>query len=287
MRLSHPSKRLWPVVAVLSLVVAAVALWQIPRLRTPDNITSLAVLPFQQMGGGSRDEYLELGMADALITRLSAVKPLTVRPTSAVRQFSGTPDAVAARKRLGVGAVVDGSVQRLGDRIRVSARLVRVADGKPLWANTYDEPFRDIFSVQDAVSTRIAAALSITLRGEEVSRLSRRYATNTEAYQLYIRGKFFWERRTVENLRKAIALYEQVIQKDPQYAPAYAGLANCYGPLLQWHALRPLEGLPKIEGMGFLRRRARKQTRDRAEPERRARTHVVRILPGSSWTARG
>src|SRR5262249_37753100 len=146
---------------------AAIAVWQIRGLVGTSRIDAIAVLPFQTMGGGDRDEYLELGMADALITRLAAVKQLTVRPTSSVRPFSGTTDPVSAGKQLHVGAVVEGSVQRVGDRIRVSARLMRVADGKSLWAGTYDEAFSDIFSVQDAFSSKIASALSMTLSGAE------------------------------------------------------------------------------------------------------------------------
>jgi tetratricopeptide (TPR) repeat protein len=164
-----------------------------------------------------------------------------------VRPFIGTSDALSAGKRLGVRAVVDGSVQKLGDRIRVSARLVRVADGKSLWADIYDESFQDIFSVQDTVSAKIASALSITLSREEEGRLSKRYGTNTEAYQFYLRGKFFWERRNPGDVEKAAGFFEQALQRDSSYAPAYAALANAYGPMLQGHLLRPKEGLPKME----------------------------------------
>jgi TolB-like protein/DNA-binding winged helix-turn-helix (wHTH) protein/Tfp pilus assembly protein PilF len=230
-----------------SITVIALAIWELSSAFGTRPTDSLAVLPFQSVAQASGDEYLELGMADALITRLSTVKQLTVRPTSSVRPFIGTSDALSAGKRLGVGAVVDGSVQKLGDRIRISARLVRVADGKSLWADTYDESFSDIFSVQDAVSAKIASALSITLSGEEAGRLTKRYGTNTEAYQLYLRGKFFWERRNAGDVEKAARFFEQAIQKDSNYAPGYAALANAYGPMLQGHLLRPKEGLPKME----------------------------------------
>src|SRR5262249_28561072 len=245
---SHVSHKRIAAIAIIVLIpVITLAVWQLRGPGGTKRVDTLAVLPFQTVGGSNRDEYLELGMADALITRLSAAKQLTVRPTSSVRQFSGTSAAVAAGRQLLVGAMIDGRVQKVDQRIRVSARLVRVADGKSLWAETYDEPFSDIFSVQDSVSTRIASALSLTLADEEASRLSRRYATNTEAYQLYLRGKLFWERRTEADLQKAKMFFEQAIQKDPRYAPAYAALANCYGPLLQGHVLQPIEALPKME----------------------------------------
>jgi DNA-binding winged helix-turn-helix (wHTH) protein/TolB-like protein/Tfp pilus assembly protein PilF len=238
-------RRIAAIALVSSITLIALAVWQLPTAPT-GRVDSLAVLPFQTVGRTSGDEYLELGMADALITRLSTVRRLTVRPTSSVRPFIGTSDAIAAGRQLRVGAVVDGLVQRLGDRIRISARLVRVADGKSLWADTYDELFSDIFAVQDAVSAKIASALSITLSAEEEGRLSKRYGTNTEAYQLYLRGKFFWERRNPGDVEKAAGFFEQALQKDSNYAPAYAALANAYGPLLQGHLLRPKEGLPKM-----------------------------------------
>jgi TolB-like protein/DNA-binding winged helix-turn-helix (wHTH) protein len=241
--------RKWIVAIVLLslLTVIALAIWQLPTAPGRGPIDTLAVLPFQSLAHARGDEYLEFGMADALITRLSAVKQLTVRPTSSVRPFMGTSDALSAGKRLGVGAVVDGSIQKLGDRIRITARLVRVADGKSLWAETYDESFSDIFSVQDTVSAKIASALSITLSVEDEGRLRKRYGTNTEAYQLYLRGKFFWERRNAGDVEKAAGFLEQAIQKDSNYAPAYAALANTYGPMLQGHLLRPKDGLPKME----------------------------------------
>src|SRR5262249_10861421 len=109
------------------------------------------------------------------------------------------------------------------------------------------EAFSDIFSVQDAFSSKIASALSITLSGEEAGRLSKRYTSSTEAYQLYLRGKFFWERRNLGDVPKAAGFFEQAVQKDPNYAPAYAALAASYGPMLQGHSLRPTEGLPIME----------------------------------------
>jgi TolB-like protein/DNA-binding winged helix-turn-helix (wHTH) protein len=243
----RPRRRVSVIATAMLLSAVAVAVWLTLGLRKPDRIAILAVLPFQMLESGPRDESLELGMADALITRLSSLKQLNVRPTSSIRQFSATADPVGAGRQLRVGAVVDGSVQKAGDRIRISVRLVRVADGRPLWANTYDEPFGDIFSVQDAVSAKIASALSITLSGDEADRLNRRYTANTEAYQLYLRGKLFWERRTEPDLRKAMSLFEEAAQKDPRYPPAYAALANCYGPLLQGHVFSPIDALPKME----------------------------------------
>lgn len=245
---SRGSRKWLAAFAILVLIpVVAFSVWRLRGLAGTSRIDTVAVLPFQTVGGGDRDEYLELGMADALITRLATVKELTVRPTSSVRPFSGTTDPVAAGKQLRVGAVVDGFVQKLGGRIRVSARLVRVADGKSLWAGAYDEAFSDIFSVQDAFSSKIASSLSVTLSGEEAGRLSKRYGTNTEAYQFYLRGKFFWERRNPGDVQKAAGLFEQSIQKDSNYAPAYAALASSYGPRLQGHLLRPNEGLSKME----------------------------------------
>jgi len=237
----------WLGVPLALAAAIALAVYISGRASGSNRSSTLAVLPFQPVGAGSRDEYLELGMADALITRLSSVKQLIVRPTSSVRQYAGSSDAVAAGRRLGVSAVLDGTIQRLGGHVRVSVRLVRTGDGKTLWAESYDEPFRDIFSVQDAVSTQIARALSITLTGKEMDRLNKRYTTSAEAYELYIRGRYFWGQRTMQSLQKAISYFEQSTQKDPKYALAYAGLAFCYGPMLQRYLIRVKDGLPRLE----------------------------------------
>jgi DNA-binding winged helix-turn-helix (wHTH) protein/TolB-like protein/Flp pilus assembly protein TadD len=234
--------------AILAVVILGLAagIYRLAHSSDAGGIDSLAVLPFQSIGRGGGDEFLELGIADTLITKLSTLKGLTVRSTVSIREFARGADPLEAGGKLHVGAVVSGTVQRNGDRVRVSVRLLRVRDGRTVWADTFDDRFNDTFALEDAVSVRIARALSISLTGEDAGRLRRHDTTNTKAYEFYIRGRYFWEQRSPESLHKAISYFEGALQADPRYANAYAGIANCYGPMLQMHFIRPVDGLAKM-----------------------------------------
>jgi DNA-binding winged helix-turn-helix (wHTH) protein/TolB-like protein/Tfp pilus assembly protein PilF len=193
---------------------------------------TLTVLPFRPLSQDGRDEPLELGMADALITRLSNLRQTIVRPTSSVRRFlDGSTDSVTAGRQLQTDWVLEGSLQRSGDRIRVTVQLLQVRDGRPSWAETFDEKFTDILTVQDRISERVADALALRLTGEERKRLTRRYTGDAEAYQLYLRGRYHWNKRTTAGLNKGIEYFQRAIDKDPNYALAYAGLADSYSVL--------------------------------------------------------
>ena len=192
-------------------------------------IRSIAVLPFKPLAANSRDESLEMGMADTLITRLSNLREIVVRPTSAVRKYADLEqDAIAAGKEQRVDAVLDGSIQRAADKVRVTVRLLRVDDGSQLWSETFNENFTDIFAVQDLVSERVAGALALKLSSGDRESLTKRYTQNTEAYQLYLKGRYYWNKRTGDAVKKGIEYFNQAIQKDPNYALAYAGLADSY-----------------------------------------------------------
>ncbi len=188
---------------------------------------AIAVLPFQSIGA-SGSEYLGLGMADALITKLSNLRRVTVRPTSSIRKYYGSQDAVLAGKELSVEWVLDGSVRRSGKRIRVTVQLVNVGDGGLVWAERFDEKFTDIFAVEDSISEQVAKALGPKLTGEEKRLLGKRYTENTEAYEAYLKGRYFLDKRTTEGCKKGIEYFEQAINIDPSYALAYAGVAACY-----------------------------------------------------------
>ena len=194
------------------------------------SVRSIAVLPFKPLVAESRDEYLELGIADALITALSSTRQIIVRPTSAISKYAQTQqDPLTAGRELEVEAVLEGSLQRDGARIRVTARLLSVNDGSPLWAGKFDEKFTDIFTVQDAISERVTAALSLRLSGEERKRLTKRYTENSEAFQLYLMGRYHWSRFfTAESAGKGLEYFKKAIEKDPNYALPYVGLADAY-----------------------------------------------------------
>jgi len=215
-------------------------------------VRTLAVLPFKAVGPDGNDEYMELGIADALITRLSNVKRLSVRPTGAVRKYiAAEQDAVAVGRELRVDAVLNGSVQRSGDGIRVMLQLVSVQDGSVLWAETFDEKFVDIFTVQDRISEHLAASLMLTLTKAERERLTRRETSSPQAFQFYVKGRYFWNKRTQETARKAIEYFQQAIELDPNYALAYVGIADSYIIIGVYSALPPNDAFPKAKEMAL------------------------------------
>jgi tetratricopeptide (TPR) repeat protein len=193
---------------------------------------AMAVLPFRPISTEGRDVILELGIADALITRLSDINQIVVRPTSAVRKYMDLEqDSKTAGRELAVESVLEGNIQKLGDRIRITARLVRVEDGRSLWAGKFDQEFTDIFAVEDSISEKVTAALALKLTGNNRERLKRRYTENTAAYNLYLKGRYYWNKRTEEALKKAIECFNEAIQIDPKYALPHAGMSDCYTKL--------------------------------------------------------
>jgi TolB-like protein len=212
--------------------------------QSPQNTAtrSIAVLPFKTLGAieSNEDEYLGLGMADALITTLSNLRQLVVRPTNSVVRFKDpVQDLLIAGRELGVDVVLDGRVQRAHDRLRVTVQLVSVGDGAPLWAEKFDEKWTDIFTVQDSISEQVAKALMLQLSGRERRQLTKRETQDTDAYQAYLRGRYYWNKFTEESFQRAIACYMEAINIDPEYALAYAGLADLYNWLGVFSVLPP------------------------------------------------
>ena len=211
-------------------------------------IKSIAILPFKPLATDSRDESLELGMAETLITRLSGLKEIVVRPTSAVRRYNALEqDAIAAGRELQVEAVLDGSLQRAGDRLRVTVRLVSVGGGHAIWAESFDESFTDVFVVQDRVAARVVGLLAVKLTGPEQTLLTKRHTANPEAYHLYLKGRYFWNKFTPADLRRAAEYFDQAISIDPTYALAYAGMADTYGTSACLGWTTPSESYPKAK----------------------------------------
>jgi serine/threonine-protein kinase len=166
-------------------------------------------------------------MADALITKLSNSRQIIVSSLNSVRRYGGfEQDPLAAGRGLQVKSIVEGNIQKSGDRIRVSARLIKVADGSSLWAGTFDEKFTDVFAVQDAISQKVASALALRLSGKEQQRLRKRYTKSVEAYQLYLMGRYHYAKLTPPDVRTSIDFFQQAIDLDSNYALAYFGLAD-------------------------------------------------------------
>jgi len=190
---------------------------------------SLAVLPLKllniQPGSESGPDYLGIGLADALITRLSTIRRFAVRPTSSVLHYGAHSDPLVAGRELGVTFVLDGRVRRVGDRIRVTLQLLHVRDSTAIWAGQFDEQFTDVLSLEDSISANVAEAIIPHLTGAERIRLSKRGTNNPEAHEAFLRGRFYWNTFSEEGLAKAIVCYNQAIALDPNYAVAYAGVA--------------------------------------------------------------
>lgn len=234
-------KRAWALGLLLVALCAAIVGYRLlgnqRQTGTAPTPRSIAVLPFKSLNADEGDDYLGLGMADTLITKLSRLRQVIVRSTGAVRRYGGEQDAVAAGRELKVEAVLEGSIQRSGERLRLTVRLVRVSDGESLWADIFAADFKDVFTVQDSVSERVAAALALTLSGEERQQLTKRYTDSTEAYQLYLKGRYYWNKRSPAAIKKGVEYFGQAIALDKDYALAYAGLADSYVMLgKDWHA---------------------------------------------------
>ncbi len=228
------SRRFWLVSAVVLMLAASAAFFYQRRVVENRKLSashapqSIAVLPFKQLAAGG-DENIGIGLTDALITKLSGLRQILVRPTVAVLKYGKSDGDVAAIGReLKVATVLDGSVQRSDDRVRVTVRLLRVADGMPIWAESYDTEFKNVFQVQEAISARIASALSLQLNEEERQRLAKRPTEDIEAYRLYLRGLYHLSRFTTEDHDQAASLFSQAIARDPSFALAYANLGTVY-----------------------------------------------------------
>jgi tetratricopeptide (TPR) repeat protein len=236
---------------LVGLSLIAYQFW-VKRSAPSVKVRSIAVLPFKPLSTDSRDESLELGMCDALTTRLGGLNQLLVRPTSSVIRYNKPgQDPLAAGRELGVDALLDGYLQRSGDRIRVTAQLLSIADGKHLWSGQFNENFTDIFAVEDSISRQIVEALRLKLTGEQQHQVTKHYTDNVEAYQLYLKGRYFQDKRTPEGLKKSIDYFQQAIEKDPNYALAFAGLADSYVVLAVRSDMRPRDSSREAKTMAM------------------------------------
>ncbi len=216
--------------AFVTLIAVAGAIWYALTDRTiSTKPSSIAVLPFKPLDAGSRDESLELGMAATLITRLSNLHDVVVRPMGSARKFTDpSQDPVKAGQELQTDAVLDGSIQKAGDRVRVNVRLIDVNSGAAVWSEQFDENFTDIFKVQDSIAQRIASALTLKLTRNEQEQLAKHMTESPEAYELYLQGQFQWHRRGPDWIRQSLNFYQQALQKDPNFALAHIGVADAY-----------------------------------------------------------
>lgn len=224
--------RIAAAVAVMVLISGITVTYFRYRGRTPANDlapASIAILPFRTIGNTGQTEVLGLGMADALIFRLSHLNQTTVLPTSSVSRYTNREkDAVEIGRDLGVEAILDGTVQREGDQVRVTAQLIRLKDKKTIWTAKFDQDYRNLFALQDTISEQLASSLIPKLSVHESDHTAKGSTANQEAYEAYLTGLYFWNQRTKANLTKALEYLERATQKDPNYGRAYALLGDVY-----------------------------------------------------------
>lgn len=237
----------------LILVGAVSYLWLSGALHKPATgarFKTIAVLPFKLLGASETDEYMGVGMADALITRLGSINQFSVRPTSAVLKYArAEPSPFEVGRGLNVEALLEGTIRKSGEIYRVTVQLVSVETGAPIWTDKFDEKAADIFTVEDRVSAKMADALTLNLSGEEKARLARRHTDNAEAYSAYLRGRFHYTKLTPEGIRKAVDYFEQAVVMDQNFALAHAALASAYARLgfRAYGTLPPRETMPKAK----------------------------------------
>lgn len=238
-----PTRRWMVAAGAAAIASGAAAVWGVRRSSVPNNLpSSLAVLPFQILNGQTDDQMLGVGLADAVIALLGGNNRFVVRPTSAVRKFDQSQrDPVAAGASLGVEAVLDATVQLSAGRVRLNAALLRVRDGRRLWADTFDLSRADLFTLEDQLSARIAGSLS----GESL-RYSA-YRPSPEAHRLYTLGQYHRNRWSTAGNRKAIEYAEQAIAIDPRYAAAHALRAQAWSMLGYFFGVAPREAYPQAD----------------------------------------
>ena len=211
------------------------------------NVPSIAVLPFVNMSADPENEYFCDGLAEELLNALTKIETLRVAARTSTFSFKGKEiDVREIGQKLNVGAVLEGSVRKSGNRLRVTAQLISVADGYHLWSERYDSEMKDIFDVQDEITLAVVGALKLKLLGGEKAAVLKRYTNNAEAYRLYLRGRFFFLQRTPEGLKRAIEHFEQAIELDSEYALAFAGLADCLTFLGFYEINAPAEIVERI-----------------------------------------
>jgi TolB-like protein/Tfp pilus assembly protein PilF len=223
------------------------ATWQAQSSGLPAK--SIAVLPFDNLSRDPDNAYFCEGVQDEILTRLAKVADLKVISRTSTQHFKSTPENLPAiAKQLGVMHILEGSVQKANDQVRVNVQLINALTDAHLWADTYDRKLTDIFAVESEIAKTIAETLQARLSGSEKSSIAKTPTTNSEAYELYLKGRFFWNKRTGADLEKAIEYFKQAVAKDPNYALAYVGLADSYMLLSSYGNVSPRESLPPAKG---------------------------------------
>src|SRR5256885_2353958 len=230
-----PKKHIWIYVVVIGAAFS-IGLFFVGRYSARNGSSaselsakSIAVLPFDNLSRDPDNAFFAEGVQDEILTRLAKVADLKVIARTSTQKFKSAPENLPdIAKQLGALNILEGSVQKVNDQVRVNVQLINALTNAHLWAEIYDRKLTDIFAVESDIAKTIAETLQAKLTGSEKTAISKEPTANTEAYELYHKGRSLWEKRSGDNIPKAIAFYEQAIARDPNYALAYGGLANAY-----------------------------------------------------------
>ncbi len=238
----------WVPYGVLGLLVLLVIAGGVFFVSSSRPINSVAILPFVNDSQDPNAEYLSDGLTESIINSLSQLPNLRVMSRNAAFRFKGANhDPVEAGRSLNVGAVLTGRLVKLDNRLVIKTELIKVDDGSQLWGAEYNSSLADIFSVQEEVSKKISQSLRLRLSGEDEEKLAKRYTKDAEAYELYLKGRYFWNKRNEEGFRNGIEYFKRAEEKDPTFALAFSGLADSYALLCDIGVVRPLDEMPKAK----------------------------------------
>ncbi|MBI3473194.1 MAG: protein kinase [Candidatus Solibacter usitatus] len=271
-----PGRPRW-LLAAASLALAAAALstywWLAPR----KPVDSIAVMPFVNAGGDPNTEYLSDGIPESIISGLAQLPGLKVQSRSSTFRYKGKPvDPVEAGRALGVRAVLTGRLAQRGDGLLVSVELVDTKDNSQIWGEQYDRKLADLVAVQKEIARDISQKLRLKLNVQQERKLDRRYSATSEAYQLYLKGRYFWNRRTTPDVRRGLEYFQQSVDKDPTFALAYTGLADSYFILAVWNAVPSADSLSKAKAMA-------KKALDLDDQLAEAHTSLAWIIAHLDW----
>ena len=244
----QPNRTRWIVYGVLGILVLLVVAGAVFFVSSRKPINSVAILPFVNDSKDPNAEYLSDGLTESIINSLSQLPNLKVMSRNAAFRFKGPDhDPLEVGRTLNVGAVLTGRLVKLDDRLVIKTELIKVEDGSQLWGAEYNSSLADIFSVQEEVSKKISQSLRLRLSGEDKEKLAKRYTKDAEAYELYLKGRYFWNKRNEEGFRNGIDYFKRAEEKDPTFALAFSGLADSYALLCDIGVVRPLDEMPKAK----------------------------------------
>jgi serine/threonine protein kinase/TolB-like protein/Tfp pilus assembly protein PilF len=267
--------RIVPGIVALVMLAAAAIGYYVYSARGGEAIDSVAVMPFVNMSADPNTEYLSDGISESIINHLSLLPNLKVMSSNSVFHYKGRDvDALVVGRELSVRAVLLGRIMQRGDELVISVELVDARNNRHLWGERYERKLTDVLLVQREITQKITAKLRLPLTDEEQKRVNKQYTENTDAYQLYLKGRYYWNKRGPEGIKQAIEYFQQAIERDPSYALAYAGLADCY--------VVPARGLPPRERMPQAKAAARKAL-EIDDTLAEAHTTLARVLTVYDW----